>query len=177
MQFDEQKQSGCKILAVDVDYHGSSANVAGVSFERWDDDEPKNIYTSRVEEVSDYVPGRFFERELPCILALLAEHSLSPDVIVVDGYVYLDGVEKHGLGKHLYDALDGAVIVIGVAKRAFSDIDHEFALYRGASKNPLYVTAVGMDARDARDAIAKMHGKHRNPTLLKKADQVCREAR
>lgn len=163
------------ILAVDVDYDDSSASVAGVMFENWDDEVPEDIYISRVVGVADYVPGSFYKRELPCILALLTEHKLTPEVIVIDGFVYLNGVDEPGLGKHLYDALDGKIAVIGVAKRAFKGIDEKFATYRGGSKNPLYVTAEGVGVRDARRAVETMHGKYRNPTLLKKVDQVCRQ--
>jgi len=57
---------------------------------------------------------------------------------------------------------------------AFRDIDELFALYRGQSRNPLYVTAEGIELPRAREAVAGMHGEHRQPTLLKLADQVCR---
>ena len=162
------------ILAVDVDYQESSAKVAGVAFRDWSDHEAQQVFVSRVEGVAEYEPGRFYKRELPCILSLLREHDLSPDVIVIDGFVYLDGVGAPGLGKHLYDSLGGEVAVVGVAKRAFRDIDERFALYRGESKNPLYITAEGIDLHRARKAIEQMDGEHRNPTLLKKADQACR---
>ncbi len=162
------------ILAVDVDYRGSSASVAGVSFQDWRDPEPQRIFMARVDGVAAYEPGSFWKRELPCILALLREHDLSPKVIVIDGFVYLDGVRQPGLGKHLYDSLGGEVAVIGVAKRAFRDIDERFALVRGESRNPLYVTAEGIGLPRAREAIAQMDGAHRHPTLLKMADQACR---
>lgn len=163
------------ILAVDVDYGDSSAKVAGVTFSNWDDQEPEKIYLTQIVGIAKYIPGSFYKRELPCILSLLSEHSLTPDVIVIDGYVYLNGIDKPGLGKHLYNALGGDIAIIGVAKRAFKDIDNKFALYRGESKNPLYVTAVGIDIHKARKAIVQMHGKYRNPTLLKKVDQICRQ--
>jgi deoxyribonuclease V len=163
------------ILAVDVDYGDSSAIVAGVTFENWDDEVPEDIYISRVVGVADYVPGSFYKRELPCILALLTEHKLTPEIIVIDGFVYLNGIDAPGLGKHLYDALDGKIAVIGVAKRAFKGIDVKFATYRGGSKKPLYVTAEGIEVQDARRAVERMHGKYRNPALLKKVDQVCRQ--
>lgn len=163
------------ILAVDVDYGDSSAIVAGVMFESWDDEDSEDIYISRIEGVADYVPGSFYKRELPCILALLTEHKLSPEVIVIDGFVYLNGVDEPGLGKHLYDALDGKIAVIGVAKRAFKGIDEKYATYRGGSKKPLYVTAEGIDVQNARRAVETMHGKFRTPALLKKVDQVCRQ--
>jgi hypothetical protein len=59
--------------------------------------------------------------------------------------VYLDGVGKAGSGKHLYDALKGRVNVIGVAKRPFKNISHFFAVYRGGSDTPVYVTSDGIE--------------------------------
>lgn len=162
------------ILAVDVDYRGTTASVAGIAFQHWQDSEATGIYQSQVDNIADYVPGSFYKRELPCILTLLREHDLKPDVIVIDGYVYLDGKHQPGLGKHLYDALDGSTIIIGVAKKPFRDIGDDFALYRGNSNTPLYVTAEGIRQNDAYQAVQQMHGKYRNPTLLKQADRVCR---
>ena len=116
----------------------------------------------------------FFKRELPCILKLLNEIEYKPSCIVVDGYVFLDGISQPGLGKYLYDALDKEIPVIGVAKRSFAKISDEFALLRGDSQKALYITAAGIDQALAKEYIASMYGKHRNPSLLKKADQVCR---
>ena len=45
-------------------------------------------------------PGQFYKRELPCILELLKQVNPLPNYIVIDGYVYLGGDEKPGLGKH-----------------------------------------------------------------------------
>nr|WP_086938518.1 endonuclease V [Thaumasiovibrio occultus] len=177
------------ILAIDVQYTETAAYVAGVLFECWDADSPIGEFVTRVEEVAPYQPGQFYKRELPCILALLNEHSLAPITFVIDGYVYLDGASKAGLGKHLFDALqqkaakaNGGVSdqgrpveVIGVAKKAFVDISTDCELFRGTSQKPLYVTTTG-DVSTAKSAIALMAGKHRIPTLLKRADQLCREA-
>jgi len=162
------------ILAVDVHYTENRAKVAGVAFENWEDRFPQREYVSSIESVAEYEPGMFFQRELPCILQLVAEHELRPKIIIVDGYVYLDGHSKAGLGKHLYDALHGEVIVIGIAKKSFKGIDRRYRVYRGNSKKPLYVTAVGLEIDQAREHVRKMHGKHRLPSLIKRADQVCK---
>lgn len=161
-------------LAVDVQYSNDTAMVGGVSFENWQDHEAQREYISRVQGVMDYEPGKFYKRELPCILQLIAEHELAPECIIVDGFVFLDGFSEAGLGKHLFDALDGKVSVIGVAKKRFKDIDSRYEVYRGVSKNPLYVTAVGLEVEQARENIRLMHGSNRLPTLLKYADQICR---
>lgn len=162
------------ILAVDVHYEKQSGMVAGITFESWSDVTPGNIYLSTIERVRDYIPGQFYQRELPCILKLLSEHGLQPDYIVIDGYVYLDRYSKPGLGKHLYDALFGKVKIIGVAKKPFAGIREDFAIFRGSSKKPLYITSIGEACSAAKLYIMSMHGAHRIPAMLKKVDQLCR---
>ncbi|SFI44077.1 endonuclease V [Nitrosomonas sp. Nm34] len=162
------------ILAVDVHYDNHNGLVAGVAFKWWTDAEPDERYITRVEQVSDYVPGQFYQRELPGILKLLSEHGLQPEYIVIDSYVYLDGNAKPGLSKHLYDALQGKVKVIGVAKKRFAGISETYALYRGKSKQPLYITSAGEALSAAKWYILSMCGIYRIPTILKKADQLSR---
>lgn len=162
------------IIAVDVDYKGSEALVAGVAFNAWRDEVPSEVFTTTVSGVAEYEPGEFYKRELPCILKLLQDHKLNPEFIVVDGFAYLNGYNQAGLGKHLYDALSGKSIVLGVAKRSFKGISSKYALQRGESKNPVFVTSVGMDSEEAKMCIATMAGVYRIPSLLKKADQACR---
>ncbi|WP_020406239.1 endonuclease V [Hahella ganghwensis] len=163
------------ILAVDVQYADDSAFVAGVLFREWDAASPDKEFVSVLHQVAEYEPGKFYKRELPCILKLLEEHALKPSTIIVDGYVYLDGDQRPGLGKHLFDSLKEEVDVIGVAKKPFAGIGHECEIYRGESSKPLYVTATG-ELGVAKELIASMHGKHRIPVLLKRVDQLCREA-
>ncbi len=162
------------ILVVDVDYRGERAFVAGVGLNGWTDSIQAYIYTTTVTGIEAYLPGQFFRRELPCILKLLQQHSLSPEQIVVDGYVYLGGEQQPGLGQHLYDALGAKVKVIGVAKESFKNTPAYCEVYRGKSNKPLYVTAAGIDLEQAKECIASMYGRFRVPALLKKADQVCR---
>jgi len=162
------------ILAVDVHYDNNHAVVAGVIFNKWDDGIASSSHVSTVDQVSDYIPGRFYKRELPCIIQLLKEHNLSPEYILIDGYVYLDGNASPGLGSHLYDALQHKVKVIGVAKKPFIGITRKYEVYRGASKKPLYVTCAGIQLANAKTLVTSMHGDHRIPTLLKMVDQLSR---
>ena len=162
------------ILAVDVNYRGHCAYIGGITFENWNDENEKVSFVSFLDNVNDYIPGQFYLRELPCILRLIEEHKLKPEYIVIDGFVFLDGESKSGLGKYLYDALDGKVAVIGVAKKPFKGISAAYELYRGSSKNPLYVTSIGVMLDDAKTFIRSMYGDHRIPTLLKRVDTVCR---
>lgn len=163
------------ILATDVQYVGSIGIVAGVLFNDWEDATPFNEYVSVVDGIENYTPGQFYKRELPCILKLLEEHSLFPNIIIVDGYVFLDGHINPGLGKHLYDALDKKINIVGVAKKAYFSIGCEHKVYRGKSKNPIFVTSIGQKLNLSRENILSMYGEYRISALLKRADQLCRE--
>lgn len=162
------------ILAVDVQYNDETASIGAVLFEAFDGaEEPVRFHLS-YPDPEPYVPGAFYRRELPCILALLENPAIKPETIIVDGHVYLDGLTKPGLGKHLYDALNGEVAVIGVAKSAFTGIDPSCEIFRGSSKKPLYVSAVGITHDAAKRNIIEMHGNNRIPSRLREADQIAR---
>lgn len=161
------------ILAIDVHYTDTTAVTAGVLYESCGSPAPTQEYISKIANVEPYESGSFYKRELPCILTLLNEHSLAPDSIVIDGYVFLDGDRKPGLGKYLHDTLGGQVVVVGVAKTPYPDISDDHKIYRGKSKTPLYVTTTS-DLAVAKKDIVCMHGEFRIPTLLKLADQLCR---
>lgn len=160
------------ILVIDVDYREDKAIAAGVLFQNWEDGEPSQELTAPILTVAEYEPGQFYKRELPCVLALLQQLEQLPEFIVIDGYVYLDGNQKPGFGMHLYDALAGKSVIIGVAKSRFKDTPAETEIFRGGSKRAMYVTAVGIGAAEAKGFIMRMHGAHRIPTLLKRVDQL-----
>ncbi|MFL5421116.1 MAG: endonuclease V, partial [Myxococcales bacterium] len=65
------------------------------------------------------------------------------------------------------------IAVVGVAKSAFRG-GEALPILRGTSRHSLFVTAVGMDAREAAQHVRAMHGAHRIPTLLKRADRLSR---
>jgi deoxyribonuclease V len=163
------------ILAVDVDYRDDKAIVAGVSFNQWSDDKPAKEWVIQVSSPAAYVPGQFYRRELPCILALLKQIDEVPAYILIDGYVYLGRDKKPGLGQYLFEALPDDTVVIGVAKKRFKNTPEGTEIYRGKSKRPLYVTAAGIDEAEARQLILGMYGHYRIPVLLKRADQLCRQ--
>ncbi len=117
-----------------------------------------------------YVPGDFWRRELPSLLQVLEGDA--PDVIVVDGYVWLDDAGRKGLGAHLHEAL--GFPVVGIAKTAFAGSAHARAVLRGGSVLPLYVTSVGLPLDEAADRVLAMHGPHRLPTLVSLADRAAR---
>ena len=162
------------ILAVDVYYRGDHATAAGVLFPSWESDTPSDELAVESEQVAAYRPGQFYLRELPCILALLSQIPQQPSCILIDGYVSLGKERKPGLGMHLWNALAGKIPVIGVAKSRFKETPEETELYRGGSRSPLYVTAVGISLDEAKEHIRGMHGVHRIPTMLKRADRLSR---
>lgn len=163
-----------RLLAFDVGYDEDTALVVAVEFDAWIANKEVATYTLSVSPVEDYQSGQFYKRELPCILALLDHYQLKPDVIVIDGFVYLDEHKSSGLGWYLYDALEQAVPVIGVAKNARGEMPQSWQLLRGDSKKQLYISAVGMEQQLAKEHIKSMHGKFRMPTLLKLADSLTR---
>lgn len=163
------------ILAVDVNYKTDEAFAAGVIFHDWTDEKPARELRARLKGVSSYIPGSFYKRELPVILELLKQVQELPEVIVIDGYVWLGEDKKDGLGGHLYKVLNGKVPVIGVAKSAYKDSPEETKLYRGRSLRPLFITSAGIDNQLAKTFISQMHGQYRVPALLKRADQLSRE--
>jgi len=163
------------IACLDVDYRGAAAYAAGLAFHNWSDASPAMEKVIPVVGVHPYQPGQFFRRELPCLLVVLRELP-SVSVVVVDGYVWLDGVSVAGLGAHLYQALAGKVAVIGVAKTRFAGARAAAEVFRGRSTRPLFITAAGMCAERAAEHVRSMHGPDRIPTLLKRADALCRRA-
>ncbi|MCA9297658.1 MAG: endonuclease V, partial [Phycisphaerales bacterium] len=127
------------------------------------------------EAPAAYEPGQFFRRELPHVLAALAELPALPGVIVIDAHVWL-GPGREGMGAHLYAALDGRCAVVGIAKRPFRGAVEAAPVLRGASANPLYVSAAGMAPAVAASHVERMHGPYRLPTLVKRADRLARDA-
>ena len=159
------------IFVVDVHYEGNQAQVAGGLFHTWEDSQFQVAQTTYMGVPCEYIPGEFYKRELPCIMRLLSLVLEDVTTIVVDSYVDLG--PKAGLGRHLYDALNGKIPVLGVAKSRFRKVPAA-KVFRGRSTRPLYITAAGMSLAEATDAVLRMHGKHRIPTLLKVVDRMAR---
>src|SRR5262245_8771648 len=151
------------IACVDVADDGARAVAACIVAAGWTAEAPIETHVTRLERVREYVPGRFFERELPCISRVLSRVGEPLDVVVVDGYVWLDGRGRRGLGAHLFDSLGGGCAVVGVAKTPFRRDDGPggagaaLEVLRGSSARPLYVTAIGMDAAEAAARVRSMH--------------------
>ena len=161
------------IAAFDVHYReDGKASAAAVCFHDFADATYTKAYHHILPVPNRYVPGSFYRRELPCILALLDRIDIPLKVLIVDGYVMLD--KRPGLGQHLFEACDGHCAVIGVAKSPFHRA-RGAAVYHGGSRRPLYVTSAGVDLKGACQAIRRMHGAHRIPTLLRQVDRLARQ--
>ena len=162
------------IAAFDVHYReDGQASAAAVVFTAYGDDTPVAEYQQMLAMPAAYVPGAFYRRELPGILALMDRIDRPLTTLIVDGYVRLGS--RPGLGRHLFDALESKIPVIGVAKSRFQGASAQ-EVYRGTSRRPLYVTAAGVTVDEAAANIQAMHGPHRIPTLLKRVDCLARDA-
>lgn len=165
------------ILAFDTYYFDNKAKTVCLEFSEYNQEENFKVHTEIIENVEEYIPGEFYKRELPCIMNVLNQINLENiEVIIVDGFVYLDDNKKYGLGGHLYEKLNRQIPIIGVAKTNFASIEKDKkALYRGDSIKPLYITSIGIDLEEAFKNIESMHGEFRMPTLLKELDRLTKE--
>ena len=99
-------------LVVDVQYSENSALTGGILFNTWNSSVISQKLLSQENSIQEYEPGKFYKRELPCIINLLKKHNLNPEIIIIDGYVFLDGAKDAGLGKYLYNALNNNIPII-----------------------------------------------------------------
>jgi deoxyribonuclease V len=160
---------------VDVDYRDPNALAACCLFADWADADSCRDVTAWLTGVEPYVPGQFYKRELPCLLAVLAAVSEPLEVILVDSYVWLQDEGHPGLGAYLFRALGERVPVIGVAKTHYFSAGTAVEIVRGTGQNPLYISAAGMDVDQAAAWVLSMHGECRLPTLLRKVDHLARQ--
>ena len=165
------------IAIVDAAY-GDDASAAGcVIVDDWEAGQALSEFSHRAGRAADYEPGEFYRRELPLLVSVLGMLPRKPDIVVIDGYVWLGVEDRKGLGAHLFDALGGTSIIVGIAKTKFHGASYWAAdVRRGASDSPLYVTVAGASVEDAVTAVKLMHGSYRIPTLVGRADTLAREA-
>jgi deoxyribonuclease V len=174
---------------LDVDYRETSAFAAGFGCvgprevalgETFGTPIASSRRTVEVTPIAGYEPGAFYRRELPCLLALLAEAESfagSIEAVVIDGYVWL-GTGRPGLGAHLYEALAGRYPIIGLAKSSFHDNDAATPVFRGESQKPLFLTTAGAleEEVDVARWVRNLPGPFRLPDMVKLVDRLCREA-
>ena len=161
--------------ALDVHYTANTAAVACVGFRGWEDGRPVRSELHRLPVPERYVPGRFFLRELPCLLHALQRAPDRFRILLIDGFVHLKPPLEKGLGAHLAGALRYPAAVIGVAKNPFPMADRFVPVFRGRSRRPLFVSSVNLPLDRAVRAVQAMHGEHRIPTMLRIADRLSRE--
>src|SRR5215831_12722554 len=126
-----------------------------------------------VEEAAAYLPGSFYERELPPLRAILAGLD-DIGLLVIDGYVDLDPAGRPGLGAYVHEEL--GIPVIGVAKTRFAAATHAVPVLRGNAARPLYVTAAGLPAAEAAEMVRAMDGRFRLPDALRRVDALAATA-
>jgi deoxyribonuclease V len=164
------------IAFLDVHYSNEGARAACALVESWTDPSPKATFVADIGEILPYEPGFFYRRELPCLQAVLSLLPEPPEILVIDGYVWLGGDRRPGLGARLHEASNG-IPVVGIAKTRFKGLegsDLVEPVFRGKSANPLYVTAAGLDVKAAALAVSRMHGKHRVPEMARITDNLAR---
>jgi len=167
------------IAFLDVHYQGSGARAACVLADSWGSEFASQTFVTDIGTVQAYEPGYFFRRELPCLLSVLRLLPSLPDAAVVDGYVWLSSEQRPGLGAYLYDALGRRTPVVGIAKSAFVGVESSRAVarvFRGASRNPLFVTAAGMELQRAQQRVRQMAGRYRIPEMMRIADRLSKGA-
>lgn len=173
----EEDSVDSMILAFYTYYFDNKAKTVCIAFDNWTSEETFEVYSELTENTEEYQSGQFYKRELPCIMSLIGKIDLENiELIIIDGYVYLDDNEKFGLGGHLYEKLKREVPIIGVAKTNFATIEKcKQLLLRGKSIKPLYITSIGIDLDMATKLIVQMSGQNRIPTLLKKLDTLTKD--
>lgn len=121
------------IACVGTHDHDTCSLTAVVLFIGWTDVCASEEFGDRSSGIAaKYVSGQFFRRELPCILAAIKSRVESIETIMIDGYVWLDGNRRKGLGTVLYQTLEMSVSVVGVARKPFAGACGT-ELYRGTS--------------------------------------------
>lgn len=160
------------IACIDVSYQETTALVACVVIESWCDACPTHAQSLTMPSNEEYVPGEFYRRELPCIERIIAALPAPPNIVVVDGFVWLNENEKPGLGAYLFRSLNCKTPVVGVAKSPFPTATSAKPLLRGTSGNPLFIDAAGVAVEQAVEWVQSMHGAHRIPTVLKLVDRM-----
>lgn len=164
------------VIIIDGDYNDSNhtAHMAGVLLNECTDKEICGFITVDVENTEEYESGSFYKRELKGVKELLSKVNIDDiDLIIIDGFAkFSDGIHKP-LGEYIYDKY--YIPVIGVAKKWCEHCKvKNTEVYRGSSKNPLFVTVAGGNSNIAKKIVAEMYGDNRLPYAIKLADSIAR---
>jgi len=163
-------------LVLSIHFDGDGAQAVGLAFEAWEAPEAERVFSTHIAHAEKKAArGELDLRALPCMLQLLREHRLAPELILIDGFVYLDAQEAAGLGRHLFHALGERTAVIGVAKTAMDGgTPAQFEVIREEYAAPLVITCAGIDLGAAKARLRAMHGRKRVPTLMKLAARLAK---
>lgn len=162
-----------RFAAFDVAYTEQRSIASCVQFDRWTSARARAEWVLDCGPPHPYVSGQFYQRELPCLLAILDRVRPLPEILLIDGFVWL-GAQRPGLGAHLWRALSQQCTVIGVAKSP-RERAQAVEVRRGTSDRPLFVSAAGVSEEDAARAVTSMYGRFRSPDLLRRADALGRD--
>lgn len=164
------------LLAVDVHYSFTGATAAGAAFDVWRASTTSQCWVLPLTDPpAPYKPGRFYQRELPYLRKIVgrALSDVSIETIIIDGHVWLTD-DQPGLGMHLYEYLERAVPVVGIAKSAYHN-GTATPVQRGRSRRPLHVSSAGLEQAEAARLVADMHGADRLPTIVRLVDRLARQ--
>ncbi|MFD0637058.1 endonuclease V [Catenulispora yoronensis] len=182
------------IAGLDVAYAVDSSRVAGaVVVLDADTLAVEDMATAVMDVEFPYVPGLLAFRELPALIAALAELTVEPDVLVCDGYG-IAHPRRFGLACHL-GVLSGKP-TLGVAKTAFvgqfaepgdrrgeaSELVHDGAVVGAALRTqyatkPIFVSPGHLvTVEDATRLALRLAPKYRLPETTRLADQLSRRA-
>ena len=161
-------------LVVAVQQVGSAAHAVALLFEAWDQPEATRVYGASVQPGGKPARGEPDLREVACVLQLLDQCALQPELIVIDGLVHLDAAETPAMGHQLYQALSGRTAVIGVSKTLPPELPAQFHVMREDEAPAIAVTCAGIDLASAKARLRAMHGRKRLPTLLKLAARLAK---
>lgn len=162
------------IVVADVHYDEQAgiAHAAALTFESWTDDTPVSKHRTQSPITAPYISGEFWRRELEPLRTVLKTIKPPIKTIIIDGYADLG--HNQGLGTFLYEDFGRTVPIIGIAKREYHGVAAH-KVCRTGSKEPLFVTTLGIHPSLAITFIQAMHGDHRLPTLVVSVDRLARK--
>lgn len=164
------------IACLDAAYGCTAIAVAGALIRSWDAKGASQMLARRFDRPPEsYEPGAFYKRELPLLLSIISDFDEPIEIIVIDGYVWLDANGLPGLGGHLFSSLGRRIPVVGIAKTRYQNDTWSISVVRGESRRPLFVTSAGIQAREAAECVRRMYGDYRIPTILNTVDRAARE--
>lgn len=161
-------------LVVAVQQAGSVSHAVALVFETWDQPEATRVYGATVQPGEKPARGEPDLREVACVLQLLDQCALQPELMVIEGLVHRDASETPAMGQHLYRALGGRTAVIGVSNTLPPDLPPQFQVMREDEAPAIAVTCAGIDLASAKARLRAMHGRKRLPTLLKLATRLAK---